>query len=180
MTYGSNKAHRPAAWHPWRNSGISDPKVLPPERTCKKCEQTKPIAEFRRLGDKPDHIRAHDCNACRAAYLANYYLIRKERIAERKRVYEQTARAVVLKRRRNARYTREAAIAAGKDVPDPAPQRWVGTVRAGIELGVCDDRVRDWCRKGELLARKIWRKGGLSWAIDPASVEAMKKERGLA
>jgi excisionase family DNA binding protein len=53
-------------------------------------------------------------------------------------------------------------------------QTIIGTKEAAQRLGVTQQHVRDLCREGVLEATKI---GARAWAIDAASVEALRARR---
>jgi len=177
MTYGSNKAHRPADYHPWR-SGLA-PKQAERERTCTVCQATKPIDQYARSGATG---RRTVCRECYNAKRREDEATPEGRAHKRETEREHYHRDPSVKIAANRRCRHKKLADAGRSIV-PVPERWYGTVRASLELDISVSWVGRLCQSGELRAVKTanGKHGGLCWRVDPASVaETKKRRRGLA
>lgn len=176
MTYGSNKAHRPADHHPWRSGWV--PKKVERERTCTVCSTTKPIGDYAPSGSGRRTVCRECYNAKRREDEATPEGRAHKRAVDRAHYHRHPHKKVAANRRCRHKKLAEA----GRPVV-PVPERWYGTVRASLELDISVSWVGRLCQSGELRAVKTanGKHGGLCWRVDPASVAEMKKKRrGLA
>lgn len=168
--YTSDKAHKPATWHPWRTPKKGDLRPSRPAhqaettRTCRTCGECKPLAAF--TGDRTSGRKEVRCRACRN--LRDREL--RDRTVERER--ERASRTL-----HNVSYNAARRRRYALKHPRPiAPDRWLSCVRAGMELNLSAAMVRVLARAGKLVAVKTrnYPSGGLVWRIDPDSVRSYK------
>lgn len=171
-------SHRPASYHPWRNGdrATERPTEVAEEtvRCCRVCKVERPIEQFSSVITRNGRWYRRRCRKCDSVYFSERWRNRDERLIASRQAYQAKERTTGLRRKRANEYHRRRVLAAGREVPEPAPERWYSVVRASIELLYSEWTVRKLCREGKIIARKTWGKGGIQWRIDPASVRRFK------